>query len=128
MGNGSGSVWIVIGAILMVTSWLLRRGHTRRIALLRRNPLAEAKASIRASEATPEAEWVRREVRLHDLVRENEARLNSRIAVLQELISEADRASARIEQLLAETGLPSGVDAEDRRPASDSRRGDREAA
>jgi hypothetical protein len=128
MGNGSGSVWIVIGAILMVTSWLLRRGHTRRIELLRRNPLAEAKASIRASEVTPEAEWVRREVRLHDLVRENEARLNSRIVVLQELISEADRASARIEQLLAAAGLSPPAEPEAERPTGDKRFSDREAA
>jgi len=51
--------------------------------------------------SAPPGEAGRWEVQMHDLARELSARLDSKMGVLQHLILEADRASARLERALA---------------------------
>lgn len=102
---GDGSVWLIVGGLLIGTSWLLRRAQSRRQALLRRDPLREAREWAKSCETSPEAGLTQAEVRLHDLARESEARIANRIAVLQELVRQADEVSDRIERLLAESDL-----------------------
>jgi hypothetical protein len=102
---GEGSVWLVVGGLLIGTSWLLRRGHARRIASLRSDPLREARDWAKSCETSPQSMITQAEVRLHDLARESEARIANRMAVLQELVSQADDVCDRIERLLAESDL-----------------------
>ncbi len=102
---GDGSVWLVVGGVLIGTSWLLRRGHVQRLKAQRSDPLREARQWASACEESPQAQLARMEVRLLDLARESEARISNRIAVLQELVRQADDVSDRIERLLSEAGL-----------------------
>ncbi len=104
---GDGSVWLVVGGLLIGTSWLLRRGHVQRLKSQRSDPLGEARQWATACEKSPQTELARLEVRLLDLARESEARVSNRIAVLQELVRQADDVSDRIERLLNEAGLRS---------------------
>lgn len=102
---GDGSVWLVVGGLLIGTSWLLRRGHVQRLKAQRSDPLREARQWATACEESPQAQLARMEVRLLDLARESEARITNRIAVLQELVRQADDVGDRIERLLGEAGF-----------------------
>lgn len=78
----------------------------RRIALRRRrrqpDPMAEAKQLLMKNQQGADAQLKMHEVRLHDIARESEARLRTKMAVMDEMVVQADREIARLEQLLEE--------------------------
>jgi len=96
------SVWLVLAAIILI--WFsLSRAYRRRPAPRDQesefdNPEERLRSSSlgRALSSSLE-QW---EVRMHELTRELEGRINSKLGLLEQLIQEADRAAARLESAL----------------------------
>lgn len=88
---GNGGAFLVVGAILIATSLLIGRSREA----IRRgrgfDAVVEAKRELATAEATLDGKIAAAEVRMHQIVREAEARLATRIAVLQELLDRAER-------------------------------------
>lgn len=98
---------LVLAALAMVIAWLLLRVH-RHLARQKRSdsPLVRV---TRPKQAEPghhlgaPAEVLRWEVQMHETARALSAQLDSKMGALQALISEADRAAARLEAAGAES-------------------------
>jgi hypothetical protein len=82
---------VVFAVIAAVTTWLVFRTARRTRSLPE-----PTKANVPSS-ASPEAE--RWQVELYDFARDVEARLNTKIAVLQQLIATADERIVKLESL-----------------------------
>jgi hypothetical protein len=102
-------------AAAVVTSWLMIRTL--------RKP-ATTTASSPTSVGIPR-ETERWRVEFHEFVREHEARLDTKTALLQQLIVDADERIAKLESLGLDAPMPSAIDV---KPATDSRRGPHFAA
>ena len=99
----TGQSLIVFGLAVVIFVFLMRR------TLLRtRNPAPghhapRATEEIESAEMSAEAVVEKLEVRLFDFAREVEGRMQTRIAVLDRLIIDADREILRLQDLLAAT-------------------------
>lgn len=91
---------IVLGGLSLVTAWLLHRGARRRGAAAQRDLPAEVRAEVRANERSSAGRLGEMEIRLHEYGREVEARMETRLAVLDRLLREADREIVRLTRLL----------------------------
>jgi len=79
----------------------------RRVAMRQRvkaDPLRDAQASL-AERQLAQSEAARQELRLHEVARDAHAVLQTRISVLDQMVHEADREIARLEDLLLELRL-----------------------
>ena len=98
---------IAIGAAVVALVFILRRTVLRTGPLSRRHPAAQTPAEIEAAQNSAAAgveQLVEQlEVRLYDFAREVEGRMQTKIAVLDRLIINADREIIRLEQVLAES-------------------------
>ncbi|MEX0716996.1 MAG: hypothetical protein WD066_10425 [Planctomycetaceae bacterium] len=92
--------FIFLGGLLLVTAWLLHRGARRRGESVRRDLPAEVRAELRANERSDTGRLRQLEIRLHEYGREVEARMETRLAVLDRLLREADREIVRLTGLL----------------------------
>ncbi len=91
--SGNGGTFLVIGGILIATSFLMRRSREAIQRGKNFDAVAEARRELASAEATLDGKIAAAEVRLHQLAREAEARLSTKIAVLQELLDRAERLS-----------------------------------
>lgn len=89
--------------LALLSIWiLLRRTIVLRRRSLVRNPQAECRRDILNAEQTARGMIQKLELRLYDHSRELEGRLQTRTALLDRLIIEADREIVRMQQMLAE--------------------------
>jgi hypothetical protein len=100
---------IVLGLSLLALVFILRRTVLRPRFAERRRPFTEIAERDDSLELSGSAVVEKLEVRLYDFAREVEGRMQTKIAVLDRLIVDADREIIRLEQVLAEarrTGRP----------------------
>ena len=93
--------YILLGIAVLITGVVLSRSFRKAQALANRNPADEARRDFARAEQSQSAVFNRLELRLYDFAREMEGRLETRMALLDELIAEADREIARMQELLA---------------------------
>jgi hypothetical protein len=148
----TGQSLIVFGLAVVAFIFLMRRTFLRPRGLRGRGQSPPDKTDVQSAQLSAETVVEKLEVRLFDFAREVEGRMQSRIAVLDRLIVDADREILRLQDLLAatkdlggrgaagagfvdppSTGAPNGTRPPDRqpdillpRPASEG--GQREAA
>lgn len=96
----SGGQFIVLGVVLVVVAVMLRRGAVRGKQVRNRDPLREVHEDFRKAEASYSAQLGQMEIRLHDFAREVEGRIQTRLALLDRLIVDADREIIRLQELL----------------------------
>jgi len=99
--DGTTSTLFLVGLVMVVAAVLFRaqwRGRRRGQA----EPVAWPAPPVRAGSPARSREADDWRVELHDLARETSARLDAKMAALEQLIRDARRESARLETLLAE--------------------------
>jgi hypothetical protein len=94
---------IAIGLSVVALVFILRRTVMRPSSRNRGLSVSQTPAEIEAAENTATALVEQLEVRLYDFAREVEGRMQTKIAVLDRLIINADREIIRLEQVLAES-------------------------
>lgn len=109
--------YLLLGLLALGTGLYLRRGWKKGKVVASPNPVAEARASIRLAQSTPEGIAHQAAAELGEFTREVAGRMETRIAVLDQLIVEADQKIARLEETL-ETGRES-TDRTDHSPGPD---------
>lgn len=92
----------VLVLFALAFGFTLRRAAHRRWKSRRYNPIASATQELASRQAASEAQLAKHEVKLHDLAREAEARLQTKLAVMDEMVLQADREIERLESLLEE--------------------------
>lgn len=100
---------IALGLSIAALVFILRRMFLRPRIAERRRPFTEIVERDDSLELSASAVVETLEVRLYDFAREVEGRMQTKIAVLDRLIVDADREIIRLEQVLAEsrrTGSP----------------------
>lgn len=96
-GGPSWALLLVAASVGGLLWWSQR--NARRAAGLPRRPAPPNPAP--SGEVLPSEEWRRWEVEMHELARSLTGEINTRIAILQQLLRAAERESARLESLLA---------------------------
>ncbi|HVV98840.1 MAG TPA: hypothetical protein VHB77_00795 [Planctomycetaceae bacterium] len=96
--------FVLLGIAVLITGLVVSRSMRRAKALANRNPADEARRDFVRAEQGQSATINRLELRLYDFAREMEGRLETRMALLDQLIAEADREIARMQELLTNTG------------------------
>jgi len=96
----TGGQFIGVGILLVIISVLLRRSITRSKSRQPRDVVREVHDDFRKAESTYSGRLNQMEVRLHDFTREVEGRIQTRLALLDRLILDADREIDRLENLL----------------------------
>ena len=107
---------IAIGLSVVALVFILRRTVMRTGSRNRPLTISQTPAEIEAAENTATALVEQLEVRLYDFAREVEGRMQTKIAVLDRLIINADREIIRLEQVLAESRRLGGPSASTRQP------------
>lgn len=99
----SGGQLVGLGLALVMAALYLHRRSVRRRPSSKRDPLQQMQAELKRIESSPAAQITKMEVRLHDFAREVEGRINTRLALLDRLILDADREIGQLEQLIMES-------------------------
>lgn len=99
----SGGQLILVGALLVGAAFVLRRTAAGGKRARTRDPLREMHEDFRQAESTYSAQLNQMEVRLYEFSRDVEARVETRLAMLDQLILDADREIGRLELLLGMT-------------------------
>ena len=89
-----------LGAITMLTAYLLGRSVKRGRSSRPRNLVQDVQDDFRRTELSLHSEVLKLEVRLHEFSREIEGRLGTKMAVLDRLILEADREILQLNEAL----------------------------
>jgi hypothetical protein len=97
---------ILVGLLVLVTAFLLRRTFVRGRRSRRRNVLKEVQNDFREAERSAARSVERLEVRLYDYGREIEGQVQTRMARLDRLVVEAEQEAGRLKQLLADSRGP----------------------
>lgn len=105
----TGSQTIGLGLLILLTGLLLRRSARLGRRSRNRDPQAEARREILKAEQTTVSMIRKLKVDLHDYDREIEGRIETRIAVLEKLVGDADDEMVRMQSLLSD--LPDQGDA-----------------
>lgn len=92
-----------LGVILMVASLLMRRSAARRRQAHKADPIRQVQSEFHRIEASHAGRITKLEVRLHDFAREVEGRIETRLALLDRLILDADEEITQLERLLVES-------------------------
>ena len=100
--------YILLGFAVLITGVVLSRSFRKAKALANRNPADEARRDFARAEQSQVAVFNRLELRLYDFAREMEGRLETRMVLLDELIAEADREIARMQELLSNSRTNAG--------------------
>lgn len=100
--NGLGTAFL--GLLVLLLAFLMRRAGRRSRRTADRDVPAEVRNEFRAAENSAKRELQKLEVRLYDFSREVDALTQTRIALLQQLITEADRLLQQLQQQLDEAG------------------------
>jgi hypothetical protein len=99
----TGQSLIVFGLAVVAFIFLMRRTFLRSRSLSGREQSPTDKTGVESAQLSAETVVEKLEVRLFDFAREVEGRMQSRIAVLDRLIVDADREILRLQDLLAAT-------------------------
>jgi len=92
---------MVIVALLAATiTFVMRRVAAKWIESRKMELQREAHADHRRAEESFSSQFSRMEVRLHDFSRDVEGRIQTRLAILDQLVLDADREIARLQDLL----------------------------
>jgi hypothetical protein len=100
----SGPQLIVLGLMILVIGYLLRRTFVRSKRSRERDPAQEVRQARRAAERSAESGIRHLEVRLYDYGREVEGRVETTLTLLDRLILEAQQETDRLQQLLHSAG------------------------
>jgi hypothetical protein len=93
---------IALGLLIISTGLLLRRSARRTRRVRNSDALGDAQRNMHRAEQSVVSVIRRMEVDLHDSSRDIEGRVQTRIAVLEELIVDADREMDRLQDSLTE--------------------------
>jgi hypothetical protein len=99
----TGQSLIVFGLAVVAFIFLMRRMFLRPRGLNRHEQSPTDRTDVESAQLSAETVVEKLEVRLFDFAREVEGRMQSRIAVLDRLIVDADREIIRLQDLLATT-------------------------
>jgi len=94
---------ILLGLSLLTVGFVLWRGFARGRRSRGRDLTAEVRKEMLDSEQTVSGRMEKLEVRLHDYHREVEGRIETRVALLNQLLIDADREIERLRELIAES-------------------------
>ncbi|MDA0282957.1 MAG: hypothetical protein O3B13_15860 [Planctomycetota bacterium] len=92
----------VVVLLVIAFGFTMRRAAHRRWRGRRYDPIGEATRELATRQATSAAQLTKHEVELHDIARVAEAKLQTRLAVMDEMVSQADREIRRLESMLEE--------------------------
>ena len=92
----------VLVLLIIAFGFSMRRIAHRRWRGRRYDPIGEATKELATRQATSDAQLNRHEVKLHDIARVTEAKLQTKLAVTDEMVTQADREIERLESLLEE--------------------------
>lgn len=109
------SDWIEVGLLITAGGalmWSLIYGQRRLRQVQQRDAAREFRAELQVIEGSAEGLVQQMEVRLHDEMRAVEGRIGNRLAVLDELILDADREIQRLTVLLTESRRETLIDRE----------------
>ena len=99
----SGQQMIILGLLILVTGFVLRRSAMLNKRSRARDPAAEVRTEVRNAERAA-GNWIHNlEVRMHDYSREVEGRIETNLARLDQLIVAADSECDRLSQLIQES-------------------------
>ena len=114
---------ILLGLSILLAAFLLRRTIVLSRRSRNQDTGAEARQQMLSAEQSGSSIIRDLELRLHDYGREIEGRMQTRIAVLDQLVLDADREIERLRKLLAEsrqtgptTAMKPGPDIVEQRP------------
>jgi hypothetical protein len=107
---------IALGLSIVALVFILRRTVLRRCFSEPQRPFAATSHEDDSLELSGAAVVEKLEVRLYDFAREVEGRMQTKIAVLDRLIVDADREIIRLEQVLAESRRTAAAQATARAP------------
>ena len=99
----SGGQMILGGLLMLVVAFVLRRSFSQSKVSRTRDPLREARQEIHQAESSYAGAINKMELRLHEYAREVEARIDTKITVLDRLIIEAEQKIQRLEELAHRT-------------------------
>lgn len=102
----SGNHLAVLGLMLAVLAFVVHRAVSRNRGSSRNNPLQDMKASFTRIEQSVPGRLLQAEVRLHEVARDAEARIETRMLVLDQMILSADREIRRLQDKLNELNAP----------------------
>lgn len=100
----SGNHTAILGLMLVVMAIIVHRATSRARRSSRANPIQDLKASFTRIEQSSPGRALQAEVHLHDVAREVEARIETRMLVLDQMILSADREIRRLQDKLQELG------------------------
>lgn len=92
----------VLVLFVLAFGFTMRRAAHRRWRGRRYDPVGAATKELATRQAASEAQLAKHEVELHDIARTAEAKLQTKLAVMDEMVLQADREIERLESLLEE--------------------------
>ena len=100
----SGPQIVLLGLLILVVGFLLRRSFTLNKRSRKRDPAAEIRNEMMEAERSATSGIRKLEIRLYDYGREVEGRVQTTLTLLDRLILEADQESHRLLTLLSDSG------------------------
>ncbi|MGZ0166574.1 MAG: hypothetical protein ACKVII_21835 [Planctomycetales bacterium] len=92
----------VLVLFVLAFGFTMRRAAHRRWRSRKYDPISVATKELATRAATSDAQLSKHEVELHDIARVAEAKLQTKLAVMDEMVVQADREIERLESLLEE--------------------------
>jgi hypothetical protein len=92
----------VLVLFVLAFGFTMRRAAHRRWRGRKYDPIGTATKELATRSATSDAQLAKHEVELHDIARVAEAKLQTKLAVMDEMVLQADREIERLESLLDE--------------------------
>jgi hypothetical protein len=92
----------VLVLFVLAFGFTMRRAAHRRWRGRKYDPIGTATKELATRQATSDAQLAKHEVELHDIARVAEAKLQTKLAVMDEMVLQADREIERLESLLDE--------------------------
>ena len=92
----------VLVLFVLAFGFTMRRNAHRRWRGRKFDPIGNATKELATRSATSDAQLAKHEVELHDIARVAEAKLQTKLAVMDEMVLQADREIERLESLLDE--------------------------
>jgi hypothetical protein len=92
----------VLVLFVLAFGFTMRRAAHRRWRSRKYDPISAATKELATRSATSDAQLAKHEVELHDIARVAEAKLQTKLAVMDEMVVQADREIERLESLLEE--------------------------
>jgi len=111
-----GTQMIVIGLMFLVIAFVMRRGIKLGRRSRDRDVLAEVRNEMRKAEQDEMSQVRKTEMRLHEFSREIEGRIESKLAILDQLVVDADREIEQLNDLIVKGAASQSSNSDQRRP------------